>query len=77
MRKLTNPFDRVNNVIQSDKAVMSDACKALVLQDFSEKFNEYFDVMGLPRIEMTRKNGIYSVSVTFEAERIKKFNVLK
>ena len=77
MRKLTSPFDRVNNVIQSDKAVMSDACKALVLQDFSEKFNEYFDVMGLPRIEMTRKNGIYSVSVTFEAERIKKFNVLK
>lgn len=56
---------------------MSDACKALVLQDFAEKFNEYFDLMGLPRMEVARKNGIYSVSVQFEAERIKKFNVLK
>ena len=72
-----DPFDRVHNVIQADKSVMSDACKALVLQDFAEKCNEYFDVMGLPRMEITRKNGIYTVSVTFEAERIKKFNVLK
>ena len=70
-------FDRVHNVIQADKSVMSDACKALVLQDFAEKCNEYFDMMGLPRMEITRKNGIYTVSVTFEAERIKKFNVLK
>lgn len=77
MRTVIDPFDRIQNVIQADKSVMSDACKALVLQDFAEKCNEYFDVMGLPRLEITRKNGIYSVVVTFEAERIKKFNVLK
>ena len=77
MGKGKDSFTRINNVIQADKSVMSDSCKALVLQDFSEKFNEYFDLIGLPRLELTQKNGIYTVTVTFEAERIKKFNVLK
>ena len=38
-----NEFTRINNVLQSDKAVMSDGCKALVLQDFADKFSEYFE----------------------------------
>ena len=77
MKEHSTQFKRVNRLLQSDKSVMSDACKALVLQDFSEKFNEYFDLMGLPKMEMSCKNGIYTVNVSFEAERIKKFNVLK
>ncbi len=70
-------YNRIHNVLRADKSVMSDACKALVLQDFAEKFNEYFDVMGLPRLELSCKNGVYTAQITFEAERIKKFNVLK
>ena len=70
-------LSRINNVIQADKSVMSEGCKALVLQDFAEKFHEYFDLIGLPRMELTCKNGVYTVSLSFEAERIKKFNVLK
>lgn len=77
MRKTVSEFARVNSLIQADKAVMSEACKALVLQDFAEKFNEYFDLIGLPRMELSCKNGVYAVHVAFEAERIKKFNVLK
>ncbi len=77
MRNFTDDFTRLNNVLQADKSVMSDACKALVLQDFAEKFNEYFDLIGLPRMELTCKNGIYTVNLSFQAERIKKFNVLK
>ena len=69
-------FLRVNNVLQADKSVMSDACKALVLQDFAEKFNEYFELIGLPRMELTCENGVYTVEMRFQAERIKKFNVL-
>ena len=76
-QKITENYARIHNVIQADKSYMSDGCKALVLQDFAEKFNEYFDVMGLPRLEISQKNGIYTVQITFEAERIKKFNVLK
>ena len=68
---------RANDVICADKALMSEACKALVLQDFAEKFNEYFDLTGLPRMEISCKNGTYVVMLGFEAERIKKFNVLK
>ena len=70
-------FKRINDVLQADKAVMSDSCKALVLKDFAEKFNEYFDLIGLPRMELTCKNGTYSVTLSFEAERIRKFQVLK
>lgn len=64
-------------MIQSDKSVMTGACKALVLQDFAERFSEYFDLNGLPRMEISCKNGVYKVEIVFEAERIKKFNVLK
>lgn len=74
---MTESFKRINDVIQADKSVMSDACKALVLQDFAEKCNEYFDLIGLPRMEIACKNGVYKIDVSFEAERIKKFNVLK
>lgn len=69
-------FLRVNHVLQADKSVMSDACKALVLQDFAEKFNEYFDLVGLPRMDLTCQNGVYTVELKFQADRIKKFNVL-
>ncbi len=75
--KAQEELKRANDVIQADKSVMSEGCKALVLQDFAEKFNEYFDLTGLPRMELTCKNGSYFVSLSFEAERIKKFNVLK
>ena len=72
-----NEFHRINRLLQSDKSVMSYACKTLVLQDFADKLNEYFDLIGLPKMEMTCKNGVYRVELAFEAERIKKFNVLK
>ena len=77
MRKITDDYTRVNNVIQSDKSVMSDACKALVLQDFTEKFFEYFEVDGLPKMEIAVEDGMYLVNIKFAACRIKKFNVLK
>ena len=75
--KLREEFLRLNNVLQADKSVMSDGCKALVLQDFAEKFNEYFDVIGLPRMEISCKNGTFTVNVAFQAEGIKKFNILR
>ena len=76
-RACAQDFTRIHNVIQADKSFMSDACKALILRDFAEKFQEYFDVMGLPHLDLSQKNGVYTVQNTFEAERIKKFHVLK
>lgn len=68
---------RVFEVIQSDKAVMSDGCKALIEQDLTRKFLEYFDLVGGVNMQVVCENGVYQVSVAFEAERVKKFNVLK
>ena len=75
--KKEDKLKRINDVIQADKSVMSEACKALVIKDFAEKFNEYFDLTGLPKMEIACKNGVYTIEIAFEAERIKKFNVLK
>lgn len=68
---------RVFEVIQSDKAVMSDGCKALIEQDLTRKCSEYFDLIGGVDMRVTCENGVYRVTATFEAERVKKFNVLK
>ena len=70
-------YKRVNDLLQADKSIMSDGCKALIVGDFAEKFDEYFDLTGVPRMEITCKKGVYRVEIFFEAERIKKFNVLK
>lgn len=77
MPKGTQEYMRLHSVIQADKSVMSDACKTLVLNDFANKFNEYFDLIGLPKMQIACKNGTYTVDITFDAERIKKFFVLK
>ena len=76
MRVSSDEYTRIHNLLQADKSVMSESCKALVLQDFAEKLNEYFDLIGLPRMELNCKNGTYTVQLVFQAERIKKFNVL-
>lgn len=77
MQRESNEFLRANSLLQADKSLMSESCKALALQDFAEKFSEYFDLNGLPRMELSRENGVYTIQIRFEAERIKKFNVLK
>jgi hypothetical protein len=70
-------YKRITDLLQADKSVMSDGCKALIIKDFAEKFDEYFDLTSVPRLEISCKNGVYRIEIVFEAERIKKFNVLK
>lgn len=79
MKKRTKrqEYTRAECVIQADKSVMSDGCKALVLQDFSRLFDEYFELERLPEMDIFFENGKYRVQITFEADRVKKFNVLK
>ena len=73
----TADYARVTSVIQSDKSVMSEGCKMLVLQDFAKKIEEYFDLVGTPNMEIAFKKGVYEVKLSFSAERVKRFNVLK
>ena len=70
-------YRRVNNVIQADKTVMSEACKTLILQDLADKLGEYFEMSSLPKMSIACAHGKYMIEIAFDAERIKKFNVLK
>ena len=79
MRNLIDRDDykRINDVIESDKAVLSEGCKALVVKDVATKLEEYFELKTLPTMEIVYEKGTYRVSVSFQAERVKKFNVLR
>ncbi|MBQ5926806.1 MAG: hypothetical protein IIX01_02655 [Clostridia bacterium] len=70
-------FQRIRHVIQADKSAMTEGCKALMIQDFSRLFEEYFDLNGTPTMDVVCANGIYDITVRFTADRVKKFNVLK
>ena len=77
MRITQTTYERVIKVIQTDKAVVSDGCKALVVKDVATKLNEYFELKNLPEMEVVYENGIYRVELKFDALRVKKFNVLR
>lgn len=61
----------------ADKSVLSDGCKSLVLQDLKHVLSRYFEVNGLPDLILSADGKGYRVTVTFSAELVKKFNVLK
>lgn len=77
MKLTLDTFERVKNVIQTDKAVVSDGCKALVLKDVATKLSEYFELKSTPEMEVVYEDGIYRVELKFNALRVKKFNVLR
>ena len=77
MRVIKDTFARVSGVIQSDKEVITDGCKALVIKDVATNLSEYFELKGLPEMDVVYENGVYRVTLSFDAERIKKFNVLR
>lgn len=77
MRIVRDAYARVNGVIQSDKLVMTESCKQLVVKDVAKKLNEYFELKELPKLEIVCESGVYQVRLSFQAERVKKFNVLR
>lgn len=77
MRTVREAYARANGVIQSDKSVMTEGCKQLVLKDVAKKLNEYFELKTLPEMEIVYERGVYQVRLCFQAERVKKFNVLR
>ena len=70
-------FDRAYGVLQADKTVMSPNCKALALADIQKKLEEFFELSGEPQMEIVKLGGEYRVRISFAAERIKYFQVLK
>ena len=70
-------FERAYGVLQADKRLMDEQCKALMAKDLERKFSEYFERMGDLCIGLEKRGGRYHVSISFDAERIKQFRVLK
>ena len=70
-------FDRAYGVLQADKTVMSEDCKALVTRDIERKIAEYFELSSPATMEIVKLDGEYRVRITFSAERIKHFQILK
>lgn len=75
--KIGEQFLRIGQVIRSDKALLSESCKSLILQDFSTLLQEFFELSSPLTMDLSCENGTYHVQIQFDAERIKKFNVLK
>ena len=70
-------FDRAYGVLQADKTVMSENCKALVVQDLERKLAEYFEISAPANMEIVKTDGEYRIRITFSAERIKHFQILQ
>ncbi len=68
---------RARDVISADKSILSEGCKALVERDFACLFEEYFVLTSPPKLDIDCNDEGYEVTIRFEANRIKKFNVLK
>ena len=69
-------FDRAYGALTAEKQVMSDTCKALILQDLQRKLGEYFQLSGEAELDIKAEGGVCKVTLSFEAERIKHFQVI-
>ena len=70
-------FSRIYGVLQADKAPIGEGCKGLIVQDLAEKFSQYFDLISAPTMTIQEEKGKVHVVVSFDAERVKKFNVVR
>ena len=77
MRRVSDSYARASEVLQSGKSALTESCKQLIIKDVTKKLSEYFEVKDLPSMEIVCENGVYSVRLSFQAERVKKFNVLR
>lgn len=79
MKKIeyTENFEQANRIIEGKKAVLSDGCRGLILQDLSATLSRYFELSSVPEMRLSPAEKGFEVSLEFSAAMIKKFNVLK
>ena len=79
MKKIeyTENFEQANRIIEGEKAVLSDGCRGLILQDLSATLSRYFALSSVPEMRLLLAEKCFEVSLEFSAAKIKKINVLK
>ena len=70
-------FEPASRVIGADKSAMSEECRAVALRDLTRVALEYFDLKTPLELKIESEAGEYAVSVTFKADRVKTFYILK
>jgi len=70
-------FERAYGVLQADKTAVSEECKTLILRELEGKLREYFELSSPLALDVVQTRGEYEISLSFTAERVKCFQVLK
>lgn len=74
MKKNNEDLIRLKNLLTKNKFGSDDKFENLFYGDLCGLLKDYFNVSGDPLISIERKQGGYSVSVSFNADSIKKIN---
>ncbi len=70
-------YNRIKNIVGNGKTVVGESVKSVIIHDFERTLQEYFELSSVPKMEISYENGGYNVEISFLAERIKQFSVLK
>lgn len=70
-------YERLSEIIGSDKSAMDKESRALALRDFTYVASEYFDLLTQPDIGIESVEGVYFVTLKFKANRVRACKTVK
>ena len=69
--------ERLKNILHADKEEMNEVTREACLKEFSRVAGEYFEPEGEISMSMHRAKNCFEVSVSFRANRVKNFSLVK
>lgn len=76
MKKNISEKDRVKNLIESNKNIISEDCKNIVSMDIKRVLEEYFVLDGKVNVKITLINEKYVVEIETLAKEIRPFGTI-
>ncbi|MBO7525439.1 MAG: hypothetical protein J6T42_01405 [Clostridia bacterium] len=73
----TGGFDRVRQMIESDRFGLMGNSKKLILKDITSLLDEYFVLSSGVEMDLDGEENDFTLTVTVRASGVKRFNVLK
>ena len=70
-------FTRVKQMIESDRFGLVSGAKELIRNDLSEVLGEYFVLSSPVKLEIEGEEDNFSLIITCQSCRVKRFNLLK
>lgn len=69
--------ERLMGILHSDKEEMNEVTREACIAEFSRVAGEYFETEGDVAMEIRRGRSSSEVSITFRANRVKNFTIVK